>query len=265
MQSTKLSDGTEVFCLRSAEAQVLDYHINGYLHKSIKIKDGDVLFDIGANIGVLGVRMMQLYPNATLYAFEPILPIFEVLKANAQRYAPNRFKVFNCGISDSNETVTFSYFPNSPALSTAHNEDWNHDSQTLARAVEGNVNHAPPQYRWARFLPRFLFALMAKWMRWGEQKLPCQLQTLSTFIEQQKIEHIDLLKIDCEGAELRVLQGISPQHWQLIHQIVAEVHDVENRLQTFTNICKQHGFANIVVEKDHLMGDTPLYNVFVTR
>ena len=87
MQSTKLADGTEVFCLRSAEAQVLDYHINGYLHKSIKIKDGDVLFDIGANIGVLGVRMMQLYPNATLYAFEPILPIFEVLKANAQRYA----------------------------------------------------------------------------------------------------------------------------------------------------------------------------------
>lgn len=262
MKTTKLADGTEIFCLRPSEAQVLDYHISGYLHNTIKIKDGDVLFDIGANIGVLGVRLMQRYPTAKLYAFEPIAPIFEVLQANAKRYG---FKVFNCGISDNNEMVTFSYFPNSPALSTAHTEDWTHDSQTLARAVEGNINHAPPQYRWARFLPRFLFALMAKWMQWGEKKLPCQLQTLSSFIEQQKIEEINLLKIDCEGAELRVLQGILPQHWQLINQIVAEVHDVENRLQTFTKLCKQHGFANITVEKDHLMGDTPLYNVFATR
>lgn len=264
-KTTKLSDGTAVFCLRPAEAKVLDYHIQGYLHPSIRLNDGDVIFDIGANIGVLGVRMMQRFPNSQLYAFEPILPIFEVLKANAQRYAPDRFRVFHCGISDSNEQVVFSYFPNSPALSTAHTDDWEHNPDTLSKAVEGNINHAPPEYRWAKYLPRFLFSMMARWMRWGEQKLPCQLRTLSNFIAEHQVAHIHLLKIDCEGAELRVLHGIEAADWQRIHQIVAEVHDIDGRLEQFTGLCQQHGFGQITVEKDHLMGDTPLYNVFAVR
>ena len=35
---------------------------------------------------------------------------------------------------------------------------------------------------------------------------------------------IDLLKIDAEGDELDILQGISEAHYSIIRQIVAEVH-----------------------------------------
>ena len=52
---TKLSDGTQVHCLRKPEAKMLDHHVEGYLQHGIEIHDNDIVFDIGANIGVFGV------------------------------------------------------------------------------------------------------------------------------------------------------------------------------------------------------------------
>ena len=53
MTKTKLFDGTEVYCLRKPEAKMLDHHVEGYLQNGIDIKDGDVVFDVGANIDLL--------------------------------------------------------------------------------------------------------------------------------------------------------------------------------------------------------------------
>jgi FkbM family methyltransferase len=36
---------------------------------------------------------------------------------------------------------------------------------------------------------------------------------------------IDLLKVDVEGEELAVLQGLDEEGWQRVQQVVAEVHD----------------------------------------
>jgi hypothetical protein len=67
MTKTKLFDGTEVYCLRKPEAKMLDHHVEGYLQNGIEIKDGDVVFDVGANIGVFGVRAIQKGPNVKAY------------------------------------------------------------------------------------------------------------------------------------------------------------------------------------------------------
>ncbi len=264
-KTAKLEDGTQIYCLNVPEAQMLDYHINGYMHHDIALKDGDILFDVGANIGVLGVRTVQRYPNAQVYAFEPLPDIFDVLKANAQKYGDGRLKLFNIGISDAAGNTTFSYYPNSPALSTAHDEDWQHDPTAFQHAVEGNLQHLPPQYRMAKYLPGFVIKLIARWLRRGRKQINCELKTLSQIIDENKVSHINLLKIDCEGAELRVLQGIQPQHWPLIRQIVAEVHDIDGRVSSVTQLCQQAGFDKIIVEKDAIMGNTALYNIFATR
>jgi len=79
------------------------------------------------------------------------------------------------------------------------------------------------------------------------------------------IPRIDLLKVDCEGAELAVLKGIKPEHWPLIGKVVAEVHDVEGRLETVTALLKSHGFNNIHQEKEKGFEKTQLTNIFATR
>jgi hypothetical protein len=57
MNKSKLNDGLELYCLRKTEALVLDSHVDGYFQHGIQIKNGDVIFDVGANIGIFGLRV----------------------------------------------------------------------------------------------------------------------------------------------------------------------------------------------------------------
>ncbi len=44
------------------------------------IKDGDIVLDIGANMGIFSVLVANKYPHATVYAFEPTPTTFEALQ-----------------------------------------------------------------------------------------------------------------------------------------------------------------------------------------
>ena len=54
-----------------------------YLKHGITLKDGDVVFDVGANIGLFTLFVNRICPTAQIYAFEPLPPNFELLRANA--------------------------------------------------------------------------------------------------------------------------------------------------------------------------------------
>jgi len=78
---------------------------------------------------------------------------------------------------------------------------------------------------------------------------------LSSVINDLDVKNIDLLKIDVEGAEYEVLQGIAPDDWRKIKQIVLEVHDLEGRLDKIQALLKSNGF-NITVERNNLIPAT---------
>ncbi len=265
MTSTKLADGTEIFCIKKPEAKMLDYHVDGYLQHGITINDGDVIFDVGANIGVFGIRAVNSFSNVKVYAFEPIPEILAVLKSNAAKFAKDRFIVLPYGASNENTTATFSYFPNTPALSTAHPEMWNKNPQAFSEAVKSTINNPPPQLKWMRFIPASFSGLIAKFLQKGKVSVTCNLRTISSVIKEEKVSEIDLLKIDCEGAELQALQGIEQQDWNKINKVVVEVHDTENRLQIITGLLQKNGFTKIVKEKEKGLENTQLFNLFATR
>ena len=58
------------------------------------------------------------------------------------------------------------------------------------------------------------------------------------------------MKIDVERAELDVVRGVEAQHWPLIDQVVAEVHDLEGSLQAFVEVLKRAGFTSIRCQQD---------------
>ena len=70
----------------------------------------------------------------------------------------------------------------------------------------------------------------------------CEVQTLSNVIDVGSLQSVDLLKVDVEGSELRVLQGIEERHWPLVKQLVVEVLDVGEQLAHIAALLLLKGF-----------------------
>jgi hypothetical protein len=62
-------------------------------------------------------------------------------------------------------------------------------------------------------------------------------------LAEERIEAVDLLKIDVEGAELDVLAGIAGADWPRIRQLVVEVESFAERAAPITAILEEHGFV----------------------
>lgn len=263
MREATLGDGTRVACVRRAEAVVLDEHVRSYFRHGITLPDDAVVFDVGANIGLFGVRTLQRYPQAKVFSFEPIPEIHAALAENARRMSG--MVPLACGLSDAKGTARFSYFPFAPALSTAFPELWEVDPGAFTEAVRGVVREAPPGLAWIRLLPDRLIPVVAWGLRQGMREVTCALRTVSDVITERHLDRIDLLKIDCEGAELAVLRGIRADHWPMVRQVVAEVHDREGRLQQVLGLLRGAGLDQVVVEREPGVGDAPLVNVIARR
>ena len=83
--------------------------------------------------------------------------------------------------------------------------------------------------------------------------------------EKEQIKKIDLLKIDCEGAEYSVLKGISDEHWPLIKTLVVEVHDIDHRLDKIKQMLKEKGFSKLHHEREIGLEDSVMFNLFALR
>eukprot|EP00746_Dinoflagellata_sp_MGD_P066957 gnl/MRDRNA2_/MRDRNA2_27671_c0_seq1.p1 gnl/MRDRNA2_/MRDRNA2_27671_c0~~gnl/MRDRNA2_/MRDRNA2_27671_c0_seq1.p1 ORF type:complete len:128 (+),score=19.80 gnl/MRDRNA2_/MRDRNA2_27671_c0_seq1:88-471(+) len=78
------------------------------------------------------------------------------------------------------------------------------------------------------------------------------------------LNRIDLLKLDVEGDEENVLEGLDDPTWGKIQQIIAEVHDVDGRLQRILGLLKRHGFFEVRV-KQQQSEETDGYFSFVPK
>jgi FkbM family methyltransferase len=240
MKKISLVDNTPIFALRASEARMLDHHVDGYLTNGIEINDGDVVLDVGANIGVFGVRAAELVGG-------------------------NQISVCKYGVSSENTEAEFTYFPNTPALSTLHPDQWDKDPQAFKNAVKGTMKNPPENMRWMKLIPTAFSGLIASYLVRGRKQVKCNLKTLSTFIQESNIQKIDLLKIDCEGAEWDVLQGIKNEDWLKIKSLVIEVHDVDNRLKNIQELLKNQGFTKLHSEREAGLESTAMYNLFALR
>ncbi len=266
---TVLPNGMKIFCLREEEVPILYGQIQEYLRNGIELHEGDTIFDVGANIGLFSLWISQLCnKNVSVYAFEPIPAIFDVLCANAQRFNPERIKVFPFGLSQESKTVTFAYHPNATPLSTAYPDNFNRERDNFKNIVLRNLRDAPPYIRRLRWLPPFLRSLVLDQKletAFQVKQVTCQMNTLSKMIREQDIQRIDLLKVDVEKSELDVLLGIEEQDWQKIKQAVIEVHDLEHRVEKIMALLKEHGLTEITVEQEPFFKDSNIFSLYALR
>lgn len=86
--------------------------LTNFLLKKLKLKEEDIIFDIGANIGWYSVLLDQISPNsARIYAFEPDPLNFSLLKNNIKLNGAQKVSPFQQAVSDTKGTQTLYLYP----------------------------------------------------------------------------------------------------------------------------------------------------------
>jgi amino acid adenylation domain-containing protein/FkbM family methyltransferase len=252
-QFFQLPNHLQIFHLNRTETQWIYNEIfvdQSYLKHGITLANGDCVFDVGANIGLFTLFVHQRCPNAEVYAFEPIPPIFETLRNNTALYGLNTH-LFQCGLSRQTGKAEFTFYPHFSAMSGAYADS--QEDEEVTRATLRNQGELLAQYTDELLTGRF-----------ESEAFECQLRTVSEVIRENAIQRIDLLKIDVEKSELDVLDGIQEEDWQKIKQIVIEVHDRGGRLAQIMDLLKRHDYQ-LAVEQANLLANTGLYTVYARR
>ncbi len=181
-----------------------------YFRFGFSVTGAHCVMDIGANIGLFTLAVKKKSPDATIYAFEPIQETYRVLKENVRLQGCTDVHLFNVAVGAQDRTQkTFTYYPHMP----------------------GNTTSMPSIKDGEKVLMEGLFGKeMADYLQVSEQR-SAQVRTLSSIIREWNIHHIDYLKIDVEGDELSVLEGVIDTDWPLIPQIVIETHSEALREQ----------------------------------
>lgn len=244
-----LPNGLECYCFGKEETELIFQEIfteNHYLKHAIVINEGDCIFDIGANIGLFTLFVNKIQTkDVKIFAFEPVKEIFELLKENIYLHSiPNTF-CFNYGFSSENiPNKQFTFYPHMASNSTTRPDEKLQQREVMYKFLDKN---------------------MVDYLFQDSEETYCQLKTLSSTIRQLGIQSIDLLKIDVEGDEYSILQGIDEEDWSKIKQIVIEVHDIEDRLNKIYKLLKKYEF-NIILEKNDLLPSSlNNYNLYASR
>ncbi|MFY9618164.1 MAG: FkbM family methyltransferase, partial [Pyrinomonadaceae bacterium] len=227
-----------------------------YLQHGIRLKDGDCVFDVGANIGMFSLFVNRICRNAQIYAFEPIPPLYELLRTNAVLYQLEA-KLFNCGVSSDTTRQEFTYYPHLTLMSGRF-ADLTQD-QEVVKSFESNRRRQDSATQWD---DKLLDEVLAE--RMTSEKFTCQMKRISDVIRENRIQRIDLLKIDVQKSELDVLSGIDEDDWPRIEQVVLEVHDLDDRLHRIVSLLETRGFQ-VAIQQEAMLKETGLYDLYCVR
>ncbi len=168
----------------------------GYTLRKIKKKDHDlnfdeilvkylpnnpVIFDIGANKGQSIEKFLKIFKNPQIHSFEPIKDEIDILK---KKYKDNKNIYLNdFALGEKNELKNFNITAKSDNSSFNKinlDTDW-----VKVRSGQNNTNVK----------------------NYVEKIEKVKVITLDEYVKSQKIEDIDLVKMDTQGYEDKILEG----------------------------------------------------------
>ena len=165
-----------------------------------------IIFDIGGCEGEESIRYSRLFPNSSIYIFEPLPKNGALIQNNLKKYRVSNVEFNPIALSDISGTQQFhvsSGHPNGQPI----NLDWDFGNKSSS------------------LLPPERHPEITPWLKFSET-INVQTDTLFRFMDQKKIVKIDFLHMDVQGAELKVLQGARDMI-EKIKAISLEVSDIE--------------------------------------
>jgi nonribosomal peptide synthetase DhbF len=270
-KTMRLSNGLEIFYSSKEDVKSLDEEIfkhDAPSQNGVAIRDGDTIFDLGANIGLFALWAHQKCRTVTIHAFEPILETFNVLKRNVELHSLN-VKTHNVGIGGESGTVEFTNYVNMAMISTMRPDEAKLRKILRDGMVDAYFKVLPlplaviffllPVRKWRVGLAdKLLNPLMAK------RKVSCKVETLGEVIRRENVTSVDLLKIDTEGNELEILNSLDASDWAKIRQFIIEIHNPETELDTIRKLVEDHGFE-VKIDNNVVANEGELYMLYARR
>lgn len=162
-------------------------------------KNAGVIFDVGANIGNYSELILNLYPELTIYSFEPHPITFQNLK---DKSASHSFIPLNIGMSDKAGIIQL----------YDYNDQVGSSHASIYKGVFEKIHKK------------------------NSTQFDVEVSTVDCFCNENNISKIALLKIDTEGHEYQILQGakrmLTEQRIQMIHFEFNEMNIIS---RTFIN------------------------------
>jgi FkbM family methyltransferase len=145
-----------------------------------------VIFDIGACEGEDSIRYGRLFPEARIFAFEPLPANQAIIRANFARYGV-KAELVPVALSNQSEPATFHISGGQPAKLFS-GENWNYGNKSSS------------------LLPPAKPGKMHGWVEFGEA-ITVTCETLDGFCAARGVPRIDFIHMDVQGAEGLVLAG----------------------------------------------------------
>ncbi|GAB4231562.1 MAG: hypothetical protein Tsb0021_10060 [Chlamydiales bacterium] len=133
-----------------------------------------VIFDVGTHIGETVASYYKMFPKSTIHCFEPFPASFESLRLRFHQ--ETNIHLNSCALSDECGVASF-------------NVNSGKATNSLLDASKNCEKWVPP-------------GLMLL-----EEKIQVSSFTLDAYVEKNQISRIDILKMDTQGSELKVLRG----------------------------------------------------------
>lgn len=221
----KTIDGRELFLDSKNDSYKYVYFLGEYesvisnIFRRL-INTGDICLDIGANIGWYTTLFQKLVGLAGhVHAFEPVPHLFKDLERNVKINAtPDNVTLNNFALGNEEKNVKMHVFTDLP------------DGHSSISAFASS---------------KF-------------ETFTASMQTLDEYISDHKINHVGVVKVDVEGAELLVLQGAS----KIFEQEKPPILEIEMALAT------TQGFGylpNDLIEHIRARADYDFYAIDETR
>jgi FkbM family methyltransferase len=256
----RLPNGIEIYQNNDGETEFLYneiFHKEMYFKHGITLPEHGTVMDVGANIGMFTL-FVSSRSSCRVYAFEPLPPTYDILMLNTGTLP--QVTTVNVGLSNENKEAAFAYFPTMSTDSVQIKYRENHDQDLRY----GLINHYRNDFTDPRALNRFVDHLMTPRLM-NEQVFHCKLTTISDMIRGYDLNQVDLLKIDVEKSEFEVLEGIHPDDWGKIRQVVMEVHGLDGeQISRLENIFRTNGF-DVVIDYYEDLNIPNYYNVYAVN
>lgn len=193
-------------------------------------KRGNVVLDIGANVGSHALPMASLVgEEGKVYAFEPVPWAMNRMKKNLELNNFKNMVLEPIALSDTNEEMEMKFRASFKIGSKS------------GVGVEGKIDDG--------------------W--WGEcEHIKVRLQTLDNYVSTRHFSHIDLIKLDVDGFEGKVIRGAQETLKQFTPVIIMEVAPAwtEMRGDNIKNILHDLESFGYVFYKE--VDFSPIKNIF---